>query len=918
MRWLDRKLFDREEYGVVRRDRQGDSARKERVWPHLILVLALFGVAVGLPRGAYQDGAPLQLQLAVTEAWKEIVASSAPTSPPALRERVVWREIPSLQRTRLHPARQNRAVPVDWREKQSTDTPPESRSQQPELALNEAAAETPTERPTDRANTDVSLDRPVPTTLRESEPASVTLPLASPQSVSKIESSSTQTVSVQPPPLANDDNVEIEAVIEINRNEAPDRQRVGEVDRPRDTSIATPHGGVAPKPKRWGNLNLLNAEFDRWAARGEPWAQTAHERLTEIGTLTPNNSAARALLAEWSRSLPTEPELLATAVDTPDGAAAQARLRRHVMLWHLMAQSGIDMATANDASSPVDTAQLVGALAKVTSYLSTQESGASWVAYLELTALGDALAQHQLATPAAQRTLRRFGRRRLSKQQRMWLARSPFRELQEALARIVRQQIALPPIAEAAFRYEREPTHRHRAQLARHLECLRLSSLPEHDRWSTTLDQLYRGANLRISVSERLVNRVLPAVQPRRDNVRDHVLGADVRGASQTWTQLHVDVKPQRDGLRMELNASGEVHSTTESRKGPVILGNQAAADYTASKEIIVTDQGVQMRDAQVVARGQTWLQSISSEFDAVPVVGWLVRQFARDQHAEHHGLLRRRLESRVSTQARQQMNQQLEARAERLKTRLNEAVLAPLKELDIEPDIEELVTSEDRMAMQYRLADSDQLTAHTPRPLALRDSVMSVQIHDSLINNLLGQLRLDNWDGPLTDLIAEMKQELQWEQVPSDAANRETPDDVELTLGGEQPVRIICHDGRVEIQLHIARLAVGDREWRNFLVRGYYRPADDPRSADLVRDGSIRMRGRRFGLGDQIAVRAIFTKVFAPHARWQVVAQSWLDRVGAENVGVTQFVIEDGWIGVSVGEPSDLPPVWIADRAKK
>src|SRR4029077_9003575 len=93
---------------------------------------------------------------------------------------------------------------------------------------------------------------------------------------------------------------------------------------------------------------------------------------------------------------------------------------------------------------------------------------------------------------------------------------------------------------------------------------------------------------------------------------------------------------------------------------------------------------------------------------------------------------------------------------------------------------------------------------------------------------------------------------------------------------------------------------------WKNFEVRGYYRPSDNQQEANLVRDGNLELVGERLKLGDQIALRGIFAKVLSRNRQLSLVNKQLLLRPQLADLQVTQFVIQDGWIGVALGPKSD------------
>jgi hypothetical protein len=68
-----------------------------------------------------------------------------------------------------------------------------------------------------------------------------------------------------------------------------------------------------------------------------------------------------------------------------------------------------------------------------------------------------------------------------------------------------------------------------------------------------------------------------------------------------------------------------------------------------------------------------------------------------------------------------------------------------------------------------------------------------------------------------------------------------------------------------------------------------------------LVRDGYVRIKGRR-SIGDQVALRGVFSKVLAQHPQVDLLGNVLVRDNRLHDLRVTQFVVRDGWIGLSIG----------------
>jgi hypothetical protein len=152
--------------------------------------------------------------------------------------------------------------------------------------------------------------------------------------------------------------------------------------------------------------------------------------------------------------------------------------------------------------------------------------------------------------------------------------------------------------------------------------------------------------------------------------------------------------------------------------------------------------------------------------------------------------------------------------------------MIKPLQDLNLEPTPVDMETTPDRLIARYRVAARDEVSAHTPRPQAPSDSMLSVQIHESAMNNVLQQLHLSGRRVELGELFKEMNARFnvgKKVEIPEDF-----PENVYVTFAEEDAIRVDCQDGRVRMTIHIKELAQeGTRNrWTGFTVHAYYAPS--------------------------------------------------------------------------------------------
>ena len=268
-------------------------------------------------------------------------------------------------------------------------------------------------------------------------------------------------------------------------------------------------------------------------------------------------------------------------------------------------------------------------------------------------------------------------------------------------------------------------------------------------------------------------------------------------------------------------------------------------------------------------------------------------------RHASRRSEVKREIEHKVAVRAKQRIDSEADSRLDRTAQRLRAEMLQPLENLALKPEMLSAETTDERMVMQLRLATERQLSAHTHRPWAPSDSLFSLQIHQTAINNILNRLKLDGVTITLGELRSRVTEQLNLHLSLADDAQY---DDVEITFAKRDAVHVDCRDGRIAITLSIEKLKSSRQVWRDFQVLAYYRVQVEGLSAELVRDGSIRMIGRRVRASSQFALRSIFGKVFSHNAARQMIPERILNNENMSDQMVTQFKIEDGWVALAMG----------------
>ncbi|MEM9660229.1 MAG: hypothetical protein AAF961_17840, partial [Planctomycetota bacterium] len=381
--------------------------------------------------------------------------------------------------------------------------------------------------------------------------------------------------------------------------------------------------------------------------------------------------------------------------------------------------------------------------------LGDSDEAAGWRQYLllaeiaELTSVGTRdVVSGRRAT--SRKALRRLTSPALSERQRVFLAAPPLVELRTQLERWATGPVDLELLAELIEGYEAAGAGRYGDAITELRLRLQWSEDPALRELAEHLNRNYRNANIRIALSEDLLNRLAPRQPMVQAPVRDRIAGADVRGRSHTSTELRLRLLPDPKVLRLGLEASGAVKSQTFSESWPARVRNSARMRYEARKLIVVNRHGMHIWPAEAEAEGRDRLVGVDSQFDPLPFVGAMVQEMAREQHRQKRPTALAQVKRKVANQARVRMDREADAKLEYLERQFEFAVLRPLEALALAAEPIDMHTTEQRAVVRLRVAKENQLAAFTPRPSAPSDSLASLQLHDSLLNNAARGLDLE------------------------------------------------------------------------------------------------------------------------------------------------------------------------------
>lgn len=664
---------------------------------------------------------------------------------------------------------------------------------------------------------------------------------------------------------------------------------------------------VATTDRDWPEMPALELLLARLHEHAQTtgWASQIEELLVDLreqGPLgTPAASQRLHALEVRLADGPRIAETLGYDWSHTDLMQTHFALVRRIGVWraiHAALLAGVD-----PAKTPANPEEILARLDEVETILREGGQLLSWGDYLRLTELRAAAAspQPEKSMPAiAEEVLLRFDAPEFNASQRRLLSGPEFNRLTAELQAWVNSPMTVAAILQHLESYEEDLTPDDASRLARLTHHLRHHRDPLLARLGSTIDHTYRNANFRLYIHADLLQALLPDMQPDDRPINDMILGARVYGRSRAHTRLSARPVPDESQWRVQLEVNGVVDSTTSSESGPVTVFNRGRSRYTAVKQVAVGPNGFFVSRAEARASTTTDLADLQTDYDGIPLIGSLVRNVARGQTDAKKSQAEYEVQNRVKSQAQRQLESELNEKVEFWQEKLFGALVDPLQGLGLDPSVVEMRTTSSGLSGRFRTADQLQLSAHTPRPSAPAGSVLSVQFHETTINNLIEKLRLHGRSFTPEQFIAEAGR--LFPAVKADP-DEPLPDNVEIVFAQDAPVSVRFEDGRVKLTLRMQEFTLGNQSWTDLEVSAFYSPDQMTKDAKLSRESTVFLTGHRLGFRDQLALRAVFLKVLSKQHAFPLLPEQIAGDPRVAKFPMNQLAIHEGWFAFALGD---------------
>ncbi len=287
--------------------------------------------------------------------------------------------------------------------------------------------------------------------------------------------------------------------------------------------------------------------------------------------------------------------------------------------------------------------------------------------------------------------------------------------------------------AEQLRRHQEAPTMETTRQVGQALGTVEL--LGDSPQVVQAVHQTYSRPNVWADVSTEALNE-LAAPVCQIGPVRDCILGASVRGTAITSGLVRFYPHEAANRIEMDIYLAGVINSRTQSFKKPVRIGSTGVTNYSASKRLLISDDQFTTTGIHVNARTLTRINTVTKtggKFGKrlVEKIAWK-KVYEKKSQSEY--IAARHAEQRIADNFNERVLEALTNGRVSYEGKLR----APLQRVGLLTEAIHLSSNSDAIHTQVALASYKEITTDALPPGKLIDNDVTVQLHETAINNFL------------------------------------------------------------------------------------------------------------------------------------------------------------------------------------
>ncbi|MDB5347377.1 MAG: hypothetical protein JWP89_5754 [Schlesneria sp.] len=248
-------------------------------------------------------------------------------------------------------------------------------------------------------------------------------------------------------------------------------------------------------------------------------------------------------------------------------------------------------------------------------------------------------------------------------------------------------------------------------------------------------------ANLRFSVGETFLNRVIAQERVEPGPVRDNVLGAEITGRQTTISRLRVDLLPSNEQARISLLLNGDVQTLTTGVTPQAMIDTAGQQQFSAMKDVYFDGEKFSTRHATVYIRANNQTIGAKTAFSGTMFGGladMIAYRVAERQKAAGEAVARDRLAERLFPTFDGEVDGKLAQANRQL-----EPIRRWLDSVKLLPSTQTVWTTDSQLTYEGFVGDDKTASTLAPVDQVDGDTGPRLSMHESLVNTFISRTGL-------------------------------------------------------------------------------------------------------------------------------------------------------------------------------
>lgn len=667
--------------------------------------------------------------------------------------------------------------------------------------------------------------------------------------------------------------------------------------------------------------------FDDFLDLHKNWDEWGEETATKVADLyeaeEPLDLAAqKALIADLRKQI----DVMNKAAKDKDYQPIAGRLRNLASRLDrrldgaeaILDVLGVDPQAAHNNAVAAAKNKVGSATSATKEYLvSKKAKGESWITFVRVNDLEEWGQGDGADASVLQSVSKRLaGKDMLSDAQRKFLSREIFTDLEDAIndylavssmkapkadANSAKLRNALRDLMAALEAYEVEGG-KESAFSARDAYRAVLAAAPDGgDRISQFMRSHYFNYNFQLVTTEGFVNKLIKQERTDSGPVRDFILGARVSGTQTTNSNVTVDFKDGSNAAKINLKLSGVTRSRTRGVTSQATIFTSGYHQFWAHKPL--TYDGKTLSAAQASIRVNASNTTTGAQ-TGIPIFGnSIAMSEARKKRGESEAIARSRVRDRVLPE----FNREVDSMVKDANKDLESKFYTKLKDAGLYPSASIFRTNESFMRVSTRTATEDELAGGSPPSSSVPKNGISVQIHESLLNNAIDKMALRGEELTQKQVIEEFERSLGFllgkELDLSKRAEEEESDEapIKYVFDKDDPIRFKIDDGELRMSIKAGFKQEGEEDIPTQTITIPLSLSVEGKNVQLTR-GNVQVAGEKLNIARTAVIRKKLESAIKDRTiDGNIELPANKDRKKEIVLSINSIDATDGWLTVTV-----------------